>query len=52
MVDLSIEIHISPDTLFNKMCQLANLETPRVERVWETYGQNPKKLARAASLMR
>ena len=52
MVDLSIEIHISPDTLFNKMCQLANLETPRVERLWETYGQNPKKLARAARLMR
>jgi hypothetical protein len=52
MVELSIEIHISPVSLFNKMCQLANLETPRVERLWETYGQNPKKLARAARLMR
>lgn len=52
MVELSLEIHISPDSLFNKMCQLANLETPRVEHLWETYGQNPKKLARAARLMR
>ncbi len=52
MVDLSLELHISPDTLFNRMCQLANLETPRVERLWETYAQNPKKLSRAARLLR
>ena len=52
MVELSLEIHVSPDVLFNKMCQLANLETPRVEKLWETYGQNPKKLARAARLLR
>ena len=52
MVDLAIEIHIAPEQLFNKMCQLANLETPRVEHLWETYGNNPRKLARAASLYR
>ena len=52
MVELSLEIHVSPEALFTKMCQLANLETPRVEKLWETYGHNPKKLARAASLMR
>ena len=52
MVELSLEIHISPESLFNKMCQLANLETPRVEHLWQTYGQNPKKLTRAARLMR
>lgn len=52
MVDLSIELHIAPAQLFNRMCQLANLETPRVEHLWETYGNNPRKLARAASLYR
>ena len=52
MVDLSLELHISPGVLFNKMCQLANLETPRVEHLWETYSQNPKKLARAARMLR
>ena len=34
------------------MCQIANLETPRIEHIWETYGRNPKKLARAVSLWR
>lgn len=52
MVDLSLELHLPPNLLFNKMCQIANLETPRIEHIWETYGQNPKKLARAVSLWR
>lgn len=52
MVDLSIELHIAPNLLFNKMCQIANLETLRIEHIWETYGNNPRKLARAVSLWR
>lgn len=52
MVDLSMELHIAPDILFNKMCQIANLETPRIEHIWETYGNNPRKLSRAVSLLR
>ena len=52
LVDLSLELHIAPQTLFNKMCQIANLETPRIERIWETYAGNPRKLARAARLLR
>ena len=52
MVDLSLELHIPPQVLFAKMCEIANLETPRVEHIWETYGNNPKKLARAARLLR
>ena len=52
MVDLSLELHIAPNVLFNRMCQIANLETPRIEHIWETYGSNPKKLARAARLLR
>lgn len=52
MVDLSLELHMPPNFLFNKMCQIANLETPRIEHIWETYGRNPKKLARAVSLWR
>ena len=34
------------------MCQIANLETPRIERIWETYGNSPQKLSRAVSLWR
>ena len=52
MVDLSMELHIPPMALFNKMSQIANLETPRIEHIWETYGNNPRKLARAARLLR
>lgn len=31
---------------------MANLETPRIERIWEEYGRNPKRLSRAVSLLR
>ena len=52
MIDLCMELHIAPNLLFNKMCEMANLDTPRIEHLWETYGDNPRKLARAATLWR
>ena len=52
MVDLSMELHIAPNVLFARMCQIANLETPRIEHIWETYGNNPRKLSRAVRLWR
>ena len=52
MVDLSLELHIAPERLFNRMCQIANLETPRIEHIWEVHGNNPQKLMRAVSLWR
>ncbi len=52
MVDLSLELHLPPQMLFVRMCQIANLETPRIEHIWETYGHNPRKLTRAVSLWR
>ena len=42
MIDLCMELHIAPNLLFNKMCELANLDTPRIEHLWETYGNNPR----------
>ena len=52
MVNWSLELHSSPDRLFNRMCQIANLETPRIEHIWEVYGNNPRKLSRAVRLWR
>lgn len=52
MVELSLELHLAPNVLFARMCQIANLETPRIEHIWETYGHNPRKLSRAVSLWR
>ena len=52
MVDLGLELHISPEALAAKMQQLSRLETPRIERIWHTYSNDTKKLARAARLLR
>ena len=52
MIDLCMELHIAPNLLFNKMCEMANIDTPRIEHLWETCGNNPRKLARAATLWR
>ena len=52
MVTLAMELHIHPQILASKMQEIASLETPRVERIWKTYSDNPRKLARAARLLR
>ncbi len=52
MVELSLELHFAPQTLFAKMCKIANLQTPRIEHIWEIYGNNPQRLKRAVSLLR
>jgi len=52
MVDLSLELHIPPQFLFNRMCQIANLDTPRIERIWQQYASSPRRLARAVKLLR
>lgn len=52
MVELGMDIHIHPSVLHAKMSQLAKLDTPRMERIWQTYGKDPQKLARAVSLWR
>ena len=52
MVELSVELHIAPQQLFARMCEIANLETPRIERIWEEYSRNPKRLTRAVQLLR
>lgn len=52
MVDLAVELHIAPQILFSRMGQLAALQTPRIERIWEQYGDNPRRLSRAVRLLR
>ena len=52
MVNLSLELHIAPESLQTRMQQIATLKTPRVERIWKTYSTNPKRLARAVRLYR
>ena len=52
MVNLSMELHIAPEALQSRMQQIARLETPRIERIWNTYHDNPRKLTRAVSMLR
>jgi hypothetical protein len=51
-VDLSMELHVAPTALATRMQQIATLSTPRIERIWQTYSQNPRRLARAVRLLR
>ena len=52
LVQLSLELHIAPEDLHKRMSQIARLDTPRIERIWEDYSRNPKRLSRAVSLLR
>ena len=52
MVKLALELHIPPQFLYEQMFQLRQLNTPRLERLWQTYSNNPKKLARGIKKLR
>ena len=52
MVSLSLELHIAPQQLYQRQNDIANLETPRIERIWKEYSQNPQRLTRAVRLLR
>jgi len=52
LVELSLELHIAPEQLHELLNQISRLETPRIERIWEEYSRNPKRLSRAVQLLR
>lgn len=52
MVGLSLELHITPQALHERMGEIARLRIPRIERLWLEYSQNPRRLSRVVSLLR
>ena len=52
MVNLSLELHIPPQVLHQRLGDIAQLRTPRIERIWQEYSRNPRRLRRAVSLLR
>ena len=52
LIDLCLEIHVSPSEVRAKMKAVEKLQLPRVERLWRTYSGNPAKLRRAVELLR
>lgn len=52
MVELSLELHIPPRIISEKMEQLARRDIPSLQTLWETYANNPNKLRREAKRIR
>ena len=52
MVELSLELHITPEELHRRLGDIAQLRTPRIERIWREYSSKPRLLSRAVSLLR
>lgn len=52
MVGLSLELHISPESLHSRMFELRNAATPSIKRLWERYGKKPTRLNRDAETVR
>ena len=51
-IDLCLDLHLSPGLVFEKMCMLANIETPKMEILWEKFGNNPSRLAKMIKRVR
>lgn len=52
MVELSLELHIPPHYLYEQMFRLRRAGTPHFERLWATYGENPRRLSRDIKKLR
>lgn len=52
LVKLALELHIPPQFLYEQMFKLRSIDTPRMERLWKTYGEKPQKLRRGVRLLR
>lgn len=52
LVSLSIELHIHPKYLYRQMFRLRELETPYIEKLWNTYAKRPQKLMREVKWFR
>ena len=51
-VDLGMEIHFHPRDIRARQQQIEAISTPRIERIWDEYADNPRKLSRAVRLLR
>ncbi len=51
MVGLSLQLHIAPEYLHAQMFKLRNM-TPAMKRLWDKYGNNPKKLNKDVALLK
>lgn len=52
VIELALELHIPPKTLQEQMQALDSHATPSLQRLWDTYANNPRQLARDVKRLR
>lgn len=52
LVDLSLELHIPPKNLYEQLFKLRYRDMPIINLIWETYGENTRKLNKDVKKLR
>ena len=52
VIELALELHIPPKTLQEQMQALDSHATPSLQRLWDTYADNPRQLAHDVKRLR
>lgn len=52
LVDLALELHFPPEYLYRKMFKLRQIDTPSLQRLWNTYADDPRRLSREVKLLK
>lgn len=52
LVELALELHIRPQFLHQQLLRLRQLDTPRMERLWEKYSKSPNRLSKSIERLR
>lgn len=52
LVDVALELHVHPRYIHQRMFELRHIASPRLQKLWDEYAGNPRKLSRAIKLLR
>ncbi|WP_424049058.1 hypothetical protein [Prevotella jejuni] len=52
LIDLSLELHIPPKNLYEQLFKLRHRDMPIINLIWETYGENTRKLNKDVKKLR
>lgn len=52
LVDVALELHIHPAQIHRRLFRLRQIDTPRLQHLWDEYAGSPAKLRRGISLLR
>lgn len=52
LVELSLELHIPPKSLYEQLFKLRHRDTPVLQLIWETYAENTRKLNKDVKKLR